>query len=114
MTEEQQNFEIYSGDTNNILITVTNLETNEPKDLDGSSIEWILYDPYSGEVLMTKTTTSGVSILGSGIFAVMLLPEDSLLIPPAVWYMHEAEVTDSLGIISTVTTGYVRVKGSKI
>jgi len=113
MTEELQNFEIYAGDTNNILITVTNLETGEVKDLTGSDIEWVLYDPNLDETLITKIVGSGITILPSGIMLIELDPEDTLDILPANWYVHEAEVTDTGGVISTVTTGYVKVKRSK-
>jgi len=117
MTVENQNFSLYRGDTKNIYITVEDEDNGGYFDLTGSSIICSIYDPNTDEILLTKTTASGITIddpASGGILIIHLLPEDTANFEPANYYFFEVEVTDAFDQIITVTTGYVHVKKSKV
>ncbi len=116
MTIENQNFEMYAGDTKQVYISISDEDNGGQMDLTGVTIAWVLYDPNLDSVLLTKTTVSGIIIPSptiSGICVISLLPADTELIRPANWYIHETEVTDVVGNIVTVTKGFVNIKRSK-
>lgn len=116
MTVEDQNFIVYAGDHKDIYITISDEDNGGYMDLTGTTIAWVLYDPNLDEVLITKTTVSGISIESpatNGICYISLLPADTLNLPPANWYIHETEVTDALGHVITVTKGFVNIKRSR-
>jgi len=117
MTVEQQNFEIYAGDTKNVSIVVEDEDNDLPVlDITGCTATWILYDPYnSDEILITKILGSGITIPtpSNGTIIVSLLPEDTISIEPANWYVHETEIVDAFGNVTTTTIGFLRIKKSK-
>lgn len=117
MTIEQQNFWMYRGDTKNLYITVEDEDNGGYFDLSGSSIICSIYDPNTDEILLTKTTASGITIdtpSTNGILIIHLLPEDTATFEPANYYFFEVEVTDAFDQIATVTTGYIHMKKSKV
>ncbi|HMN10729.1 MAG TPA: BppU family phage baseplate upper protein [Bellilinea sp.] len=111
MTSENQNFEMYSGDTHHLDITVKN-SNGMPVDLTGASITWALYDQ-AGTIQVTKTSESGISLTdpANGVFRVTLSPIDTDTL--AGKYRHEAEITDVLGQVGTVTRGTATIKPDK-
>lgn len=116
MTVENQDFVIYAGDTKNLYIEISDEDNGGLMDLTGTSINWVLYNPNTDEILVTKTTTSGITVpppATAGVCVIALLPADTETIEPADWYKHEAEVTDALGEVVTVTTGFVEIKRSR-
>ncbi len=117
MTREKQDFAMYAGDTANINCVVrTGPNPTDPvKDISGSVIAWVLFDDPAGAVKLTKSTVSGITITSGigGAFTVALTAGDTETMTPNIYY-HEAEVTDVLGNVSTVYTGAVTIKRSRV
>lgn len=113
MTLENQNIDFYTQNKVGIVVTIYD-ESGAYKDLTGAEISWFLYDGNTNEVILTKTTASGITILNAlnGTVLISIEPEDSFNIKPANWYKHEIYVVDGSGNESTVTTGYVEIKRS--
>jgi hypothetical protein len=115
MTKQAQNIEIYAGDTANINVTVFDSDSNGArKNIAGSVISWVLFDPDATGVMLTKTTADAISITDglNGEFVIPLVPADTETIPPGS-YRHEAEVTDTSGNVSTAMTGDFIIKESR-
>lgn len=107
MAVEKQNFEMYSGDTKNIIINVTDSD-GSPLSLDGATVVWVLKPKvYSEEVTVAKRTGDGINT-DSNKIKIRLDPDDTESLSGL--YYHEAEVTDAKGNVSTVTTGYIKIK----
>lgn len=107
MTAENQSFEIYSGDTKNIIIPVTDVY-GEPLSLEGVTATWVLKSSaYVVEVAITKTIGNGIDIDGSEV-TISLNPSDTEGFSGL--YYHELEIVDVAGNVSTVTTGNVIIK----
>lgn len=113
MTKKNQNFEMYAGDTKDIVITVTNAN-GAVVNLSGASVRWALKKNVSASQNAYKTTSSGVTLTSpsAGVFTVRLSAGDTQGLQGR--YYHEAEVTDVLGNVSTVTTGYVTIEPSGV
>jgi len=112
MTKTGQNFSIYQGDSKEVYVTV--LDENENNlDITSCTINWVMYKRYPENVVLTKTTASGIAITvpSSGIFRMDFSPSDteSLLGD----YNHEGEITDTNLNISTIFVGTVNVYKSK-
>lgn len=115
MTEENQNTDFYTNNTVGLLVTVYD-DNNNLKDLTASTITWLFFDGNTDEILITKTTASGITIVDAinGLMLISIEPEDTRNIKPANWYKHEVFVVDGFGNESTVTTGYIEIKKSVI
>ena len=113
MTSEDQNFEIYAGESK--VITVSVKEAGIAVNLTGATdIRWVVKrNEDDATALITKTLASGITtldqILHAGEFTITLDPEDTEDLGGASYY-HEAEVTDSAGDPSTVTRGILTIK----
>ena len=113
MTVYNQDISFYKGETKLFPITVVDEDTGLYKNLTNASIIWEVLNRYTGEVLLTKTTVSGISINNptGGIFTVILEASDTSLLQNANWYYHRATVTDSSSAISVVTVGSIILDG---
>ena len=96
----------YSGDSRNLVITVTNAD-NEPVDLTGASIEWILIN--QNNAVLTKSVGLGITINNptGGQFTIALTIKDTR--PLSGTYQHMARVTTSNENSSIVLTGTINV-----
>ena len=116
MTKTAQNIVIYAGDTANITVTVLDGDnvSGARKNIAGSVISWVLFDPDATGVMLTKTTADAISITDglNGELVIPLVPADTETIPPGN-YRHEAEVTDASGNVSTAMTGDFIIKESR-
>lgn len=117
MTKENQSFIMYAGDTANVNCVVrTGPNPSDPiKDISGATIVWVLYDEAAAEAKLNKSTVSGITITSGigGAFTVALAAGDTESVAPGAYY-HEAEVTDVFGNVSTVFTGTVTIKRSRV
>lgn len=117
MTEVNQNFVLFVGDDKVIRCTVYDglVADGEVKNIAGASIVWGMYVAAGSGTTLTKSTSDGITITDgpNGVFEVALGHDDTVDLA-AGWYAHEAEVTDSDGSISTVFTGTIEVKASRI
>ncbi len=115
MTKQAQNIEIYAGDTANIQVTTFDGDSNGArKNIAGSVISWVLYDPDATGVMLTKTTDDAITITDglNGAFTIALVPAATKKLTPGS-YRHEAEVTDASGNVSTAMTGDFIIKESR-
>lgn len=110
MASEAQNFSMYSGDDEDIAVTVVD-DAGAAVDLTGATITWKLADSRGGTIEITKVndSTSGVTITNAaaGEFTIHLSATDTDSL--AGVYYHEAQVEDSLGHKTTVLTGYAEI-----
>lgn len=107
MTKTAQDVTIYAGDTANIKVTVYDSDnSNVRKNITGSTVKWVMFDPDDTGVILTKTTPSTVSVTDAtnGELTIPLAPADTEAISPGN-YRHEAEITDASGNVSTVLVG---------
>lgn len=114
MTMTNQNVTIWAGDTVNLNVVVGD-GAGGLKDISGATIAWLLYDENAGASVLTKSTGSGITITSGagGAFTVALAAADTEDVTPGAYY-HEAEVTDTLGNISTVFIGSVKINRSRV
>lgn len=115
MTKTAQDIVIYAGDTVNINVTVFDSDSNGlRKNIAGSVISWVLFDPDDTGVMLTKTTADAITITDglNGRLVIPLVPADTEQLTPGS-YRHEAEVTDASGNVSTAMTGDFIIKESR-
>lgn len=112
MTSVNQDVSMRSGDTKKIDIVVDELDSagvvTGQVNLSGATIKWKAFDT-SGMEQISKTTASGITILDAvgGKLQVLLDPADTAALEGR--FLHETEVTDASGNVSTVTTGVLKV-----
>lgn len=107
-----QDVEMYSGDTKQLLVAVTT-PTGTPVDLTGSIIKYMAVRGTAP--VIQKSTTSGNIIITDAVkgkYTVKLDPADTRDLLGK--YPHESEVTDALGNVSTVLKGTLKVLQSYI
>ena len=105
MTKRNQDFTMWRGDRKNIIIQVVDSEENVVN-ITGASIVWIMLNPINE---LDKSTAGGGIVLSdapNGEFTIVIMPSDTEDFE-GEYYYHEAEVTDYLGNVSTVTVGSV-------
>lgn len=95
-TMENQDFEMYAGDT-----AILNFSVSMAGTLTGATIKWVMST-------ITKTIGSGITVTGDRTFTVTLSPADTTSLAGS--YPHEAEITDSSGNVSTVARGTATIK----
>lgn len=110
VAKEGQNFTMYAGNSETLEITATDRNTKLAIPLSGATIKWVMKKGLNGDLVIEKTTDSGVTITdaNNGIFTVSLNPLDTDGKPGG--YYHEAQVTDSQGNVSTVSVGSANIK----
>lgn len=113
MTYTGQNFEIYQGDTKQIIITVYD-EDGAILNLTGYNINWVMYKSTTKELILSKSLGSGITVPtpSNGQIVIDFLPVDTENVIPNT-YLHECEISTSPTDVSTVTTGAVKVFYSK-
>jgi len=100
VTAVAQNFTMHAGDSKSISITV------DGHNLQGASVIFKAARAVdSSEVMITKSSGSGIQITGTGnsVISIALQPADTQTMEGK--YYFEVEVTDVDGRVSTVTTG---------
>lgn len=108
MTVTGQNFDIYLGDSKQIIITVYD-ETGAILPLDGYDITWVLYKLTSKQIVLTKTLGAGITVPtpANGQILIDIQPADTENLVPNT-YLHECEISTSPTDVATVTTGTVK------
>lgn len=110
MVTEAQNFSIFSGDDEDILVSVVD-DAGAAVALTGATITWRLADTRGGTVELTKIndSTNGVTITDAagGTFTIHIASADTTDL--AGVYYHEAQVEDAQGNKTTVLTGYAEI-----
>lgn len=106
MTELNQNFTMFQGDSKNIVVDIS---SDEALDLTGATIKWALKKKvYSTENELLKTITDATN----GQVIIQLEPVDTANLTGL--YYHELELTDGAGNVSTIMTGNVTINKSGV
>ena len=110
MTSINQDFTMYAGDSKTLTVTVTD-GAGAAKNITSATITWKMLEEQGGTVKLTKTVGSGIALTtpSSGIFTVTIAAADTSAFLAGQYY-HEAEVTDSGSLVSTVLTGTITLK----
>jgi hypothetical protein len=103
LTEVNQNFEMYSGDSKSIYVTVAG------EDLSGSAIKFQAARSVQDSAVITKTTGDGIQITGAGnsVISISLDAEDTEALVGK--YYFEVQVTSAAGKVSTVAVGRMKI-----
>jgi hypothetical protein len=114
MAAKAQNFELYQGDTRQIIITVRD-DNDAVADLSGFSAHWVMYHPTTKALVFERSTGGGgitIPSPTSGQVLIDLIPTDTETMIPKK-YNHELEISIGTGSIYTVTVGTVDILYSK-
>lgn len=110
MTAENQNFEMYQGETKHLYIKVVDGDGNLINLTSGVVVKWgVKKAHYADRFLISKETGGGIEIR-NGVAIVMIEPDDTEGLIGE--YQHEARLIDEFENVSTILTGVVVVKGS--
>lgn len=114
MAAKGQNFELFQGDTRQLVITVRD-DNDVIVNLTGFSAHWVMYHPTT-KVLVFERSTGGAGITipipTNGQVLIDLVPADTETMIPKK-YNHELEVSIGAGNTYTVTVGTVDILYSK-
>lgn len=110
MTRTGQNVEIYKGDDRTLEVTIYDAYGNI-SDLYGASCNWVVYKITQGTIVISKSSPSQIT-LSSGIAFIPLVPADTENLFPGN-YLHEGEITDNYGHVTTAFTGKFTILDSK-
>lgn len=106
MAKKNQNFELFQGDTKNVVFAV---DADNP--ITGSSITWALFDR-SGVLVLSKTTTAGITITGDKEFTVALDPDDTRTLLGT--YFHEAKIVGAGLEEKTAAKGSLSIEKARL
>lgn len=107
VTAENQNFEMYRGDTKHIRFSIE----DESLNLAGTTINWAMTPFRKSEAIITKTTTEGISLVDGKIIVKLDANDTESLLG---LYEHEVQIVDEYGNVSTVLRGNITIKEDKI
>ena len=106
-----QNTAFHSGDTKTLTVSIVNAAGVAVNVSTATAISYKLAaTPYS-TALVTKSLTSGITVVTSTV-SVALLPADTASL--AGRYYHEMQITDASGNVSTVLSGQVMIEAELI
>lgn len=108
MTAINQNFEMYAGDTKNIIIAVTDA-SGMALDLTAATVRWILKPPQPNAAIAISKSSPEIAIDIDRI-TIKLLPKDTETLFGN--FYHEAELTDQIGNVSTIMVGTAKINRS--
>lgn len=109
MTARMQNFDMVSGDTKIIEVTVWDADEGKKLDLTGANIEWTIFrKPHKIEVT-TKTVGSGITVTSptEGVLRIRMDPEDTKNLEGL--FDHRLRIEKD-GQVTTVTEGELRIR----
>lgn len=113
MTEEGQDFEMWSGDSQVINIQITEGDAATPRNLTSDDVRWVLADSAGDTPIIEKSTTGSDVVKtnpSEGEIEVRLDKSDTEEMYGR--YHHEAEVEDDQGRELTVMSGSVKINRS--
>ncbi len=110
MTATGQNFEMFQGDTKVITIPVTNVDGSVLDLTPYDEINWVVYKPTTKEIVLSKTLGGGITVPAplDGNLEISIVPTDTENITPML-YSHECEIKSGGTIVSTITTGTIKI-----
>lgn len=108
-----QNFEMHSGDTKDIEVSVLD-ELDAVVNITGATAVFILSNnPYSAAII-TKSSGSGIVITDgvAGLLTITLDPADTAALAGAFYY--EVELTDASSRVSTIVVGQINIRADVV
>lgn len=105
-----QDFTTYAGDSVSPIYTVTNAAGTALDISTASAITWKAKRNSASAAVITKTLGTQIVLVGGGTagqYQVNLLSADTA--PLSGYYVYSTAITDSLGNVTTVATGRMRV-----
>ncbi len=107
------NFEMVSGDSKDIVVTVLD-EQDQVVPITGASVVFILSRTEFSAALVTKTTGAGIVITDDvgGVLTVSLVPADTE--PLVGTHYFEIELTDVALRVSTIVVGRIDIRKNVI
>jgi len=114
MAATGQNFEIYQGNTRDVVIEVLDSDTGLPVSLAGYSVRWVVYEQTTKAIILQKSLGSGITVPNptDGKVVIALDSADTQTLTPKV-YNHECEIYINTTSVITVSVGTMRVTLSK-
>jgi hypothetical protein len=111
MTLRNRVVDVYFGNSASIVFP---LDSDFPSDYDSGTdkVSWVMATSQNGEVLITKTLASGVSISGTTPTATITLAAADTEQSPARYYYHELILYRLDESVKTLVSGVVRVRPS--
>ena len=109
MTNMLSEIEVFSGDTLVLAVTTKNDRTGNTWSLIDSDISWVLARSASDTPILTKEIGSGITVTDAqyGEFEVKVDPVDTEALDGR--FVHEAQVTDQDGDVSTIFSGTLHI-----
>lgn len=101
MTTMNQDFEMYSGETKNIIITVT-----DATELSNVVVSWTVSQSEYSITNIFKKEGASVTVLLNKI-TIKVDPVDTVALTGK--YFHKCKIVDQLGNVSFVTTGEITI-----
>jgi len=114
MSSDNQNFEFIKGQDKSLTVAVVD-DAGAAVNIAGAAIAWVLATDLGGTTLVSKSVGSGITITNGpgGIFTVSLAEADTDALDNG-WYYHEAQVEDTSGNKTYVTTGWINLREHQI
>jgi len=119
MTDVEQNFEMYAGETKEVTFEIRGGVDDELLDLTASQITWLLKlrEDSPTHILRKTSPVEGIVILDQGTnrgqFVLTLESDDTKELDARVYY-HEAEIVDIGDHPSVTTVGWCTLNPSGI
>jgi hypothetical protein len=108
-----QNFEMHSGDTKDIVVTVLD-ELDQKVDITGSTAVFILSKNEFSAAIVTKTTGGGIA-LTDPVHGELTVTLDTADTEPLIGeHYFEIELTDASLRVSTVVVGHIDIRPNVI
>ncbi len=111
MAATNQDFEFYVGEDIAINVQVEATLSDEPQELAGASIHWMMIRQRNCEVVLEKNVGDGIVMTDPdhGIFTIVLTHEETGKLATGL-YDHNAVLTGIMGNVAVITVGEVVVK----
>ncbi len=113
-TATGQNFQMFQGDDKILVVTVyDNDDFENVVNISGATIQFVIYKQTTGQIVVTKSSGSGITITDAenGELEITLAGSDTASLYGT--FLHECELTDSTGNVSTIMTGYAKIYASR-
>ncbi len=111
MAKLKQDFEMYSGESKNIKITLTDEKSDTPLDVSNATITWVMKRSakFPTNLIEKSTVNSEIEIVDAvnGVVKVKLISADTESLEGL--YYHSAKIVDVLENTSVLLTGMVKV-----
>lgn len=105
-------FTTYIGDSKSLEIAITDSDGAAVDVSTAQAVVYALFARAGGAALVTKTLDDGVSVATSTV-TVALAPADTAELAPGL-YLHELQITDSAGAVTTALQGSVALRAGYI